>query len=152
MNWWQENLFDSTQKIICCFQSNKKKNFIKNFYRDEKKISSQKKNKNIFFISKNNFWNHFSEKNQKNHENHDFRENTKFGVFLSILTPPQFLTNLTSDTPTLTNSGVWWHNLCADLEFLGGGWIWGVKIKYKGVSAGVNTKHLMLGGQIWPTL
>jgi len=47
------NLFDSTQKNNLCFQSNKKKNFIKNFYRDEKKISSQKKkNKNIFFYFK----------------------------------------------------------------------------------------------------
>jgi hypothetical protein len=84
----------------------------------KKKFHHRKKNKFIFFYCKKIFLQWFF---WKIIENRDFRDLTKNGQIWSILTPPHFLTIWRPDTPTLTFCGVGWHNLCADLEFFGGG-------------------------------
>ena len=118
----------------------------------KKKFHHKKKIKIFFLFQKIIFEIIFLRKIRKITKIRDFRENTKFGVFLSILTPPQFLTNPTSDTPTLTNSGVWWHNLCADLEFLGGGVFWGGGQLIRGNALGNIYWQIHLGGKNRPKI
>jgi len=129
MNWWQENLFDSTQKLFCVCNRTiiiffRKKNSVmkKKFHHDEK----------IFFINcKNNFTTFFW-KIRKNSKNRDFRDLTKNGQIWSISTPPNFWPKSTHHTPNLTFSGVWWHNLCPGFWIFGGGCFLGGGSTYKG--------------------
>jgi len=128
------------KNIFCCFQSNKKKNFIKNFYRDEK----------IFFIScKNNFTTFFW-KIRKNSKNRDFRDLTKNGQIWSISTPPNFWPKSTHHTPNLTFSGVWWHNLCPGSWIFGGGCFLGGGQLIRGNALGNIYWQIHLGVQIDP--